>query len=70
MQSRMQKNYQVKAILHEAYTDENKCGFSEKISRCTKRCVTLGKKKIKKKDEKTGEETEVEDYDWDAITKK
>ena len=24
----------------------------------------------KKKDEKTGEETEVEDYDWDAITKK
>ena len=28
------------------------------------------KKKIKKKDEKTGEETEVEDYDWDAITKK
>ena len=26
--------------------------------------------KIKKKDEKTGEETEVEDYDWDAITKK
>lgn len=27
------------------------------------------KKKIKKKDEKTGEETEVEDYDWDAITK-
>ena len=28
------------------------------------------KKKIKKKDEKTGEEIEVEDYDWDAITKK
>ena len=28
------------------------------------------KKKIKKKDEKTGEETEVEDYDWEAITKK
>ena len=28
------------------------------------------KKKIKKKDEKTGEETEVEDYDWDAIAKK
>ena len=28
------------------------------------------KKKIKKKDVKTGEETEVEDYDWDAITKK
>ena len=27
------------------------------------------KKTIKKKDEKTGEETEVEDYDWDAITK-
>ena len=27
------------------------------------------KKKIKKKDEKTGEETEVEDYDWDKITK-
>ncbi|WP_242861266.1 hypothetical protein [Acetivibrio ethanolgignens] len=27
------------------------------------------KKKIKKKDEKTGEETEVEEYDWDAITK-
>lgn len=27
------------------------------------------KKKIKKKDETTGEETEVEDYDWDAITK-
>lgn len=27
------------------------------------------KKKIKKKDEKTGEEFEVEDYDWDAITK-
>ena len=27
------------------------------------------KKKIKKKDEETGEETEVEDYDWDAITK-
>lgn len=27
------------------------------------------KKKIKKKDEKTGEEVEVEDYDWDAITK-
>ena len=27
------------------------------------------KKKINKKDEKTGEETEVEDYDWDAITK-
>lgn len=26
-------------------------------------------KKIKKKDEETGEETEVEDYDWDAITK-
>ena len=25
---------------------------------------------MKKKDEKTGEETEVEDYDWDAITKK
>ena len=24
-------------------------------------------KKIKKKDEKTGEETEVVDYDWDAI---
>ena len=27
------------------------------------------KKKITKKDEKTGEETEVEDYDWEAITK-
>ena len=27
------------------------------------------KKKMKKKDEKTGEETEVEDYDWDKITK-
>ena len=27
------------------------------------------KKKIKKKDEKTGEEIEVEDYDWDKITK-
>ena len=27
------------------------------------------KKIIKKKDEKTGEETEVEDYDWEAITK-
>ena len=27
------------------------------------------KKKIKKKDKETGEETEVEDYDWDAITK-
>ena len=27
------------------------------------------KKKIKKKDEETGEETEVEDYDWEAITK-
>ena len=27
------------------------------------------KKKIKKKDGKTGEETEVEDYDWNAITK-
>ncbi len=27
------------------------------------------KKKIRKKDEETGEETEVEDYDWDAITK-
>ena len=27
------------------------------------------KKRIKKKDEKTGEEIEVEDYDWDAITK-
>ena len=25
------------------------------------------KKKIKKKDEKTGEEIEVEDYDWDKI---
>lgn len=29
-----------------------------------------GKKENKKKDVKTGEETEVEDYDWDAITKK
>lgn len=27
------------------------------------------KKKIKKKDEETGEETQVEDYDWDSITK-
>ena len=27
------------------------------------------KKKIKKKDETTGEEIEVEDYDWDSITK-
>lgn len=27
------------------------------------------KKKIKKKDEETGEETTIEDYDWDAITK-
>lgn len=27
------------------------------------------KKKIKKKNEETGEETEVEDYDWDSITK-
>lgn len=27
------------------------------------------KKKIKKKDEETGEEIEVEDYDWNAITK-
>lgn len=27
------------------------------------------KKKVKKKDEETGEETEVEDYDWAAITK-
>ena len=27
------------------------------------------KKKIKKKDEKTGEEIEAEDYDWDKITK-
>ncbi len=27
------------------------------------------KKKYKKKDEETGEEMEVEDYDWDAITK-
>ena len=29
----------------------------------------LDKKKIKKKDEETGEETEVEDYDWEAVTK-
>ena len=28
------------------------------------------KKKMKKKDERTGEETEVEDYDWDAIYQK
>jgi len=27
------------------------------------------KKKLKKRDEETGEEIEVEDYDWDAITK-
>ena len=27
------------------------------------------KKKMKKKDGETGEETEVEDYDWNAITK-
>lgn len=27
------------------------------------------KKKIRKKDEETGEETETEDYDWDSITK-
>ena len=27
------------------------------------------KQKLKKKDEKTGEESEVEDYDWDGITK-
>lgn len=27
------------------------------------------KKKIKKRDEETGEETTIEDYDWDAITK-
>ena len=27
------------------------------------------KKKIKKKDEKTGKEIKVEDYDWEAITK-
>lgn len=27
------------------------------------------KKKFKKRDEETGEEIEVEDYDWDAITK-
>lgn len=27
------------------------------------------KKKFTKKDEETGEETEIEDYDWDAITK-
>lgn len=27
------------------------------------------KKKIKTKDEETGEETEIEDYDWDAVTK-
>ena len=27
------------------------------------------KKKIKKKDEETGEETETEDYDWDSIAK-
>ena len=27
------------------------------------------KKKMKKKDEKTGEEKEVDDYDWEAITK-
>lgn len=27
------------------------------------------KKKVKKKDEETGEEIEVEDYDWDSITK-
>lgn len=27
------------------------------------------KKKIKKKDEETGEETETEDYDWDSFTK-
>lgn len=27
------------------------------------------KKKFKKKDEETGEEIEIEDYDWDAITK-
>lgn len=31
--------------------------------------VLWEKKKIKKKDEKTGEEIEVEDYDWEAITK-
>ena len=29
----------------------------------------MGKKEKKKKDEKTGEEIEVEDYDWDKITK-
>lgn len=27
------------------------------------------KKKIKKKDEETGKETEIEDYDWESITK-
>ena len=29
----------------------------------------MGKEENQEKDEKTGEETEVEDYDWEAITK-
>ena len=52
----------------KTYLDENKCRFSEKISRCFEWLFSLWKK-IKKKDEKTGEEIEVEDYDWDKITK-
>ncbi len=69
MQNRMQKNYQVGDSSQNTDADAFKCGLAEKISRCVGRCSLYEKKKLKKKDEETGEEIEVEDYDWDAITK-
>lgn len=63
------KNSRNGRYLTEINSDEDQCEFLKKSADALNASSLWEKKKIKKKDEKTGEETEVEDYDWEAITK-
>lgn len=69
MRNRMRISCHSSVILPNTDADAFQCGLAEKSAEVLGDVSLYEKKKFKKKDEETGEEIEVEDYDWDAITK-
>ena len=55
--------------VHKSILMKNGADALKKSAEALNNDALWEKKKIKKKDETTGEEIEVEDYDWDSITK-
>lgn len=55
--------------VHKSTLMKNRADALKKSADALNNDALWEKKKLKKKDETTGEEIEVEDYDWDSITK-